>query len=348
MADALSRIREERLSDVEAEELLETVPIIPGEDTIIRVFEEKEEDKRPEKLAPHTMSSAAMKAVFDNLTSGAGRRAEQEYDTGSAAHLEADAIEVNMRSARVSTQMHITDWAEAQQEDPEIEPAMDWCCLNKKKSLDWTAHEVKVQLTLSGGLLYYQHKPNYQLEEVKQFIVLQTHRRMAIDGCHQDAGHQGKKRTENLISGRFWWPGVYEDVDRAVKNCRHCQLYGGKEGKAPMVPMMVTTPLQLVHINLTLFETTTNLNESPKIENVLVIDAFMRSTRAYVTKDQKASMAARILYEGFISIFGAPERILTDQSKAFTSEVVEQLCSQFRISQLTITAYHHHSNGQVE
>ena len=36
---------------------------------------EKEEDQQPEKAAPppHTMSSEAMKAVFDNLTSGAGR-----------------------------------------------------------------------------------------------------------------------------------------------------------------------------------------------------------------------------------------------------------------------------------
>ena len=115
----------------------------------------------------------------------------------------------------------------------------------------------------------------------------------------------------------------------------------GEEEKAPMVPIMVTTPLQLVDLNFTSFETTTNLNESPKIENVLVIvDHFTRYTRAYVTKDQKASMAARILYKGFIPIFGASERILTDQGKAFTSEVVEQLCSPFRISQLTMTAYH--------
>ena len=197
------------------------------------------------------------------------------------------------------------------------------------------------KLTLSEGLLYYQHRPKYQLEEVKQFIVPWAHRRMAIDRCHQEAGHQGKKRTESLISDKFWWPGVYEDVDQAIKNCRHCQLYGGKEEKAPMVPMMVTTPLQLVHLDFTSFETTTNLNESPKTDNVLVIvDHFMRYTRANVSKDQKVSMGARILYKGFISIFGATKRILMDQGKASTSEVVEQLCSQFRISQSTMTAYH--------
>ena len=86
-----------------------------------------------------------------------------------------------------------------------------------------------------------------------------------------------------------------------------------------MVPVMVTTPLQLVHLNFTLFKITTDLNDMPKVKNVLVImDHFMRYTRAYVTKDQKALTAAKNLYEVFISIFGAPERILMDQGKAFT------------------------------
>ena len=112
--------------------------------------------------------------------------------------------------------------------------------------------------------------------------------------------------------------------------------------------MLVTAPLQLVHLDFTSFETTTNLNESPKVKHVLVIvDHFKRYTRVYVTKDQKALTATKTLYKGFISIFGAPKRILMDQGKAFTSEVVEQLCSQLGISQSTTTAYHPQGNGQV-
>ena len=156
-------------------------------------------------------------------------------------------------------------------------------------------------------------------------------------------------KTESLISYQFWWPGVHEDVGRAVQNCRHCQLHAEREEKAPMVPMMVTALLQLVHLNFSSLEMTTHLNESPKVENVLVIvDHFTRYTRAYVTKDQKVSTAAKTLYEGFIPIFRAPKRILTDQGKAFTSELVEQLCSQSGISQSTTTAYHPQGNGQVE
>ena len=48
-------------------------------------------------------------------------------------------------------------------------------------------------------------------------------------------------------------------------------MEGGREKKALMVPMMVTSPLQLVHLDFTSFEMTTNLNESPKVEHVLVI-----------------------------------------------------------------------------
>ena len=55
------------------------------------------------------MSSAAMKAVFYNLTSGAGRRAELEYGTNSPICDEADSIEINVKSARVKSQMHVTD-----------------------------------------------------------------------------------------------------------------------------------------------------------------------------------------------------------------------------------------------
>ena len=370
VADALSRIKEERLSKEEADKFLEFVPMIPGDEAVVKIFKEDGCDWKLESPAPYTVSSAAMKAVFDNLTLGAGRRAELEYNIGSPIHDEVDSIKVSVKSARLNSQVHVTNWAEAQQEDPEIKAAMDWCWFNRKKSKPLAQQLLKFksclspnkntptgksllknadQLTLCGGLLYHRYTPKYQVDNVKCFIVLRSHRRTAINGCHHDMGHQGKKRMESLVSDQFWWLGVYEDVDRAVKNCRRCQPYGGREEKAPMVPMMVTAPLQLVHLDFTLFKTTTNLNESPKVENILVIvDHFTRYTRAYVSKDQKASTAAKILYKGFISIFRAPKRILTDQGKAFTSKVVEQLCPQFGISQSTTTAYHPQGNGQVE
>ena len=220
VADSLSRIGEEQLSDEEADKLLKTVPLIPGDNTMVEI-EEEESDRKPERSVPYMMSSAAMKAVFNNLTSGAGRRAEQKYNTDSAA----DSVEVNVRSARLSTQMHVMDWAEAQCEDQEIEVAMDWCRIDRRKSKPWKKQLMKLKsrlgshkntpvgkcmlrnadrLILCGGLLYHRYMPKYQVEEVKSFVVPKAHRRTAINGCHRDAGHQGKKRMESLISDQFW------------------------------------------------------------------------------------------------------------------------------------------------
>ena len=147
VADALSRIREEWLSDEEAKKVPKAVPMIQGDDTIFKGFEE-EEDWQPGKVAPYTMSSEAMKAVFNNLTSEASRRAELEYSVNSATHYKADSIKVSAKLTRLSTQMHVTDWAEAKHEDPEIEATMDWCHLNKKKLEPWTEQLAKLKSRL--------------------------------------------------------------------------------------------------------------------------------------------------------------------------------------------------------
>ena len=106
VANALSRIKEERLTDEEADKFLEFVPVIPGDEMVVKIFEEKGCGWKPKSPTPYTMSSVAMKAVFDNLTSGAGRRAELECNVGSPIHDEADSIEVSVKSARLNSQMH--------------------------------------------------------------------------------------------------------------------------------------------------------------------------------------------------------------------------------------------------
>ena len=84
-----------------------------------------------------------MKDVFDNLTLGAGRRAELECNVDSPIHDEVDSIEVSVKSARLNCQMHVTNWAETQWEDPEIKAAMDWCWFNRKKSEPWVQQLLK-------------------------------------------------------------------------------------------------------------------------------------------------------------------------------------------------------------
>ena len=41
VADMLSQIQEERLSDREVDKLLEDIPMIPGDETIVKIYKEK-------------------------------------------------------------------------------------------------------------------------------------------------------------------------------------------------------------------------------------------------------------------------------------------------------------------
>ena len=69
------------------------------------------------------------------------------------------------------------------------------------------------------------------------------------------------------------------------------------------------------------------LNQSPRVNNVLVFqDHFTKHVLEYVTPDQTVKTIAKFLYEGYISIFGALARLLSDRGTSFTSSIIEKLC----------------------
>ena len=83
--------------------------------------------------------------------------------------------------------------------------------------------------------------------------------------------------------------------------------------KAPLCPIVATAPLDLLHVDFTSIETTMELNQSPRVANVLVFqDHFTKHVQAYVTPNPTAKTVTKFLYEGYISIFGALTRLLSD------------------------------------
>ena len=89
------------------------------------------------------------------------------------------------------------------------------------------------------------------------------------------------------------------------------------------------------------------LDKSPRVANVLVFqDHFTKHVLAYVTPNQTAKTVAKFLYGGYISIFGALARLLSDRGTSFT--IIEELCKILGIQQLWTTPYHPQTNGLVE
>ena len=235
--------------------------------------------------------------------------------------------------------MHVTDWAAAQKEDPELDAVLQWLGSRKKADLRMllgeciTSEEGRMVwrncqnfITLQGAL-YLCSTPKGEDEDLLLFMVPKAHQTAALNGCHWDAGHQGCDHTLSLLQECFWWPGMAKQMRQVIKTCRCCLQYEGSNPKAPLCPIVATAPLDLLHVDFTSIETTMELDKSPRVGNVLVFqDHFTKYVLAYVTPNQTAKTITKFLYGGFISIFGAPARLLSDRGTSFTSSIIWELC----------------------
>ena len=115
------------------------------------------------------------------------------------------------------------------------------------------------------------------------------------------------------------------------------------------MPYSGYSSLDLLHVDFTSIETTMELNQASRVPNILVFqDHFMKHVLAYVTPDQTAKTIAKFLYGGYISIFRAPARLLSDRGASFTSNVIEELCKILGIKGLWTMSYHPQTNRLVE
>ena len=140
-----------------------------------------------------------------------------------------------------------------------------------------------------------------------------------------------------------------KQMRQVIKACRCCLQYEGGTPKAPLCPIVATAPLDLLHVDFTSTETMMELDQSPRVANVLVFqDHFTKHVLAYVTPNQTVKTITKLLYGGYISIFGAPARLLSDQGTSFTSSIFEELCKILDVQQLQTMPYHPQTNGLVE
>ena len=112
---------------------------------------------------------------------------------------------------------------------------------------------------------------------------------------------------------------------------------------------MATAPLDLLHVDFTSIETTLEPNQSPRVANILVFqDLFTKHVLVYVTPNQTAKTITKFLYQGYISIFGALARLLSDRGANFMSSVIDEMYKILGMKKLWTMPYHPQTNGLVE
>ena len=148
----------------------------------------------------------------------------------------------------------------------------------------WRNHQ---NFTTLQGTLYLCSTPKGENEDLLLFVVPKMHQTAALNGCHRDTGHQAHDHTLSLLQEHFWWPGMTKQMRQVIKAHKCCLQYEGGTPKAPLCPIVATTPLDLLHVDFTSIETMMELNQLSRVANILVFqDHFTKHVLAYVTPNQ--------------------------------------------------------------
>ena len=108
-------------------------------------------------------------------------------------HLEQ---EVHVATGHPLVKMHVTNWAEAQREDPTLSTVLDWLKAQKKTDLkvflaEHTSSEEgnlilcnRQNFAIHQGALYLHSISKGKTKDLLLFVVLKAHCIATLNGCH--------------------------------------------------------------------------------------------------------------------------------------------------------------------
>ncbi|CAB0007951.1 unnamed protein product [Nesidiocoris tenuis] len=158
--------------------------------------------------------------------------------------------------------------------------------------------------------------------------------------------HAGGRESSRLISSRFVWPSMHRDIKRWVRECIPCQKSKiQRHEKTPLVHFLQPDErFANVHIDVV-----GPLPPSHGHINLLTcIDRYTRWVEAFPMPDQTAQTIADTFFSGWISKFGPPQYLVSDQERSFESSLFRQLAQLLGIEVRHTTAYHPQCNGLIE
>lgn len=158
--------------------------------------------------------------------------------------------------------------------------------------------------------------------------------------------HPGRATTIKLINDRYFWPHMAKYVTKFVKQCIECQR--SKTHQHERTPWtQLKTPdhrFSCVHLDI--------VGPLPPSRGnrflLTCIDRYSRWPEAIALPDQTAETVAKAFWEQWISRFGTPTQIITDQGRNFTSHLFQALTRRLGAKLQHTTAYHPQSNGLLE
>jgi len=155
---------------------------------------------------------------------------------------------------------------------------------------------------------------------------------------HPTAGHFGCNATTLRAFQKFYWPGMNEFLKRRIKNCNVCLAKIQKTSLHDTVhrPRRHGYPGEVLYVDLV-----GPMPETLKGDKYIttMMDGFTKYATAVTIPNKEAITVANAVIEGWVTKFGCPARIHTDQGKEFVNGIWEQLMDRLQIQKTTTPAY---------
>ncbi|GFX21623.1 retrovirus-related Pol polyprotein from transposon 412 [Trichonephila clavipes] len=248
---------------------------------------------------------------------------------------------------------------EDQMADPDIKPLIEFMesSSNKPSWQDISAYSPTTKqywalwnsLHLRNGVLYRK----FESEDGKTFrwqLVLPRSRiPEVLKELHGSptGGHFGVMKTLHRVRERFCWGKVRADVEQWCKSCDACSARKGPKirSRGKLHRYNVGAPFERIAFDI--------LGPLPRTASgnkylLVVMDYFTKWPEVYPIPDQEAPTVAEAVVQHWISRYGVPLQLHSDQGRNFVSAVLKGVCELLGIDKTKTTPLHPQSDGMVE
>jgi hypothetical protein len=204
------------------------------------------------------------------------------------------------------------------------------------------------RLKISSGMLY--RKCFDQGDSFYYQLVVPKSRQKDVLHYYHDvpsAGHLGAEKMLQRIRREFYWPNLKQEVKNYCQSCDKCfaRKTSNISNRAPLGQYLVGEPMERVQIDiLGPLPLTTNGNKYI----LTMCDCFTKWVEAIPLPNQEASTVAKGFVNEFISRFGVPLIVHSDQGTNFESNLFQSICKHLHIEKTRTTSLRPQANGNVE
>ena len=160
--------------------------------------------------------------------------------------------------------------------------------------------------------------------------------------------HRGEKTTIAVVSRRYYWPGMKEEIAHFVKTCIKCQLnrasYQKQAGLLQPLPIL-PRPWHSVSMDFI-----TRLPKSQGYDDILVmVDQFSKLAHMVPTMGKATTLETPNLFlNAWGRHHGLPRVIVSDRDPKFTSAFWRHFFRKVGTKLTFSTAFHPQTDGQTE